>query len=186
MYFEDNKTELKRELTDDVKREMIAFLNTHGGVIYIGVNDDGTIHEPFISHNRDEIFKKLSSWIQDDFYPLPSTLVRFDFNDDGVLAIEVSEGNNKPYYLRDKGPIPSGVYRRSGTSVRKCSEDEILRMIMNSSHYVFESDISEDQDLTFGYFKRICDERQINTDDKLFLSLGLINSEGKYTNLGLL
>ena len=39
-YFEDSKTELKRELIDDVKKEIIAFLNTKGGIIYVGVNDD--------------------------------------------------------------------------------------------------------------------------------------------------
>ncbi len=52
-YFEDNKTELKRELIDDVKKEIIAFLNTKGGIIYVGVNDDGTLYLPFKSENKD-------------------------------------------------------------------------------------------------------------------------------------
>ena len=30
-YLEDNKTELKRELIDDVKKEIVAFLNTKAG-----------------------------------------------------------------------------------------------------------------------------------------------------------
>lgn len=67
----------------------------------------------------------MAGWIQDTFYPLPSNLVYGNFNRDGVYVIEVKEGNKKPYYLREKGPKPNGVYKRVGTSIRKCSDDEI-------------------------------------------------------------
>ena len=37
---ESNRIELKRELTDTLEKEVIAFLNYRdGGVIYIGVDD---------------------------------------------------------------------------------------------------------------------------------------------------
>ena len=42
-YIEDERTELKRELIDEVKSEIIAFLNSYGGTIYVGVDDDGSI-----------------------------------------------------------------------------------------------------------------------------------------------
>lgn len=42
-YIEDERTELKRELIDEVKSEIIAFLNSDGGTIYVGVDDDGSI-----------------------------------------------------------------------------------------------------------------------------------------------
>ena len=38
-YFETEKVELKRELIS----EIIAFLNSDGGTIFVGVEDDGTI-----------------------------------------------------------------------------------------------------------------------------------------------
>ena len=185
-YFEDNKTELKRELIDDVKKEIIAFLNTKGGIIYVGVNDDGTLYLPFKSESRDQISLKISSWLQEAFFPLPSTLVSFHFNEENVLAIEVKEGLKKPYYLREKGPKPSGVYKRSGTSIRKCSDEEILKMIMDSNHYVYEIDISDEQDLTFKYFAKICEEKNFEINDQLFVKLGLKNTKGQFTNLGLM
>ena len=40
-YFKDEHTELKCELIDEVKSEIIAFLNSNGGTIYVGVEDDG-------------------------------------------------------------------------------------------------------------------------------------------------
>lgn len=42
---ETNRIEFKRELTRDldIEREVVAFLNYHeGGVVYIGIADDGT------------------------------------------------------------------------------------------------------------------------------------------------
>ena len=185
-YFEDKKTELKRELDNDVKKEIVAFLNSDGGIIYVGVNDDGTIYAPFLNFNKDEILLKISSWIHEAFFPLPSALVSFHFNDDGVLTIIVNEGVKKPYYLRAKGPKPSGVYKRSGTSTRKCNDDEILKMIMESSHYVYEVDISEEQDLTFKYFEQVCEEKQIEVNNKLLVGLGLMRPKGQFTNLGLM
>lgn len=93
-------------------------------------------------------------------------LVAFDFNEDVVLEIDVEEGNKKPYYLREKGPKPSGVYKRVGTSIRKCNEDEILRMIMDSRFYDYEGDVSESQDLTFRFLGKFCDEHDIAFGDK--------------------
>ena len=63
-YLEDNKAELKRELIDDVKKEIVAFLNTKGGTIYVGVNDDGTLFLPFFNQSKDELSLKISSWLQ--------------------------------------------------------------------------------------------------------------------------
>ena len=72
MFHESNVVELKSKLIDEVKNEIIAFLNTKGGKIYVGVNDDGTINESFLEENRDALSLKLTSWLQEAFYPLPS------------------------------------------------------------------------------------------------------------------
>ena len=47
MYQETASVELKRELTDGVKAEIVAFLNTMDGTILVGVDDDGSLYEPF-------------------------------------------------------------------------------------------------------------------------------------------
>lgn len=43
MYIEDEYTELKIKLTKEIKKEIIAFANTKGGKIYIGIDDNGII-----------------------------------------------------------------------------------------------------------------------------------------------
>ena len=42
-YEESDRVELKREMIKDLDKEIIAFLNTHGGTIYIGVDDNGNV-----------------------------------------------------------------------------------------------------------------------------------------------
>lgn len=186
MYQEKDNVELKRELTDAVKNEIIAFLNTKGGTIYVGVDDNGELYRPFINEDKDYIDTKLANWIEDTIYPVPMNDVKHYFNDDGVLAIDVSEGNSKPYYLKEKGPRPSGVYKRVGSSIRKASEDEILRMIMSSRGYIYENDISEEQSLTFKSLYKEFKDNGFELNERNMISLGIMNAKKQYTNLGLI
>ena len=51
-YFENEIIELKRELIDEVKSEIVAFLNSEGGTVYVGVEDEEILNNVF------EIFKE--------------------------------------------------------------------------------------------------------------------------------
>ena len=96
-YYEDEKTELKKELIDEVKSEIVAFLNSEGGTVFVGVEDDGTVIGFKDSNIKDDIDLKLGNWIQDAFFPKPSGLINFFFNEDDVLEIQISKGTSKPY-----------------------------------------------------------------------------------------
>lgn len=185
-YSESDIIELKKELTEDIKKEIVAFLNTNGGTIYVGVDEDGNIFPITKNKERDYIDTKIGNWIQDSFYPDVTSSIKYYFNNDNIMVIEMTEGKNKPYYLREKGPRPSGVYKRVGRSIRPAKEDEILSMIMSSKDFSYEKEISDEQDLTFKRFNSICEENNIIVDKRHYKSLGLINKEGLYTNLALL
>ena len=60
MYKEDQKLELKVELTKDIKKEIVAFANTNDGTIYIDeekkYSDDGYVPDwEFMSKYMEEI-----------------------------------------------------------------------------------------------------------------------------------
>ena len=40
---ENVNVEFKREYVPDIRKEVIAFANTEGGTVYIGVSDVGTV-----------------------------------------------------------------------------------------------------------------------------------------------
>ena len=43
MYVESETVELKQELNKNIKKEIVAFANSKGGTIYIGIDDDGNV-----------------------------------------------------------------------------------------------------------------------------------------------
>ena len=100
------------------------------------------------------------------------------------MEIRIKEGDNKPYYLIDIGPKPSGVYKRVGSSIRKASSDEILSMVMHSRNYVFENDISDEQDLTFRQLNKAFEEKDMSLNERTMTNFGIINKDRQYTNLG--
>ena len=183
-YHEDERTELKRELINDIKCEIVAFLNSDGGTIYVGVDDDGKVIGFDDYKIKDEMDLKIGNWMQDSFYPKPFGLIQYAFNNDNVLVVSVCKGTRKPYFLKDKGPKPSGVFIRVGRSKRKATNEEILHMIMESHNYSYEDDISNEQELTFKEFERTLDDNGIKPTSRLMNSLGLKNKHGLYTNLG--
>lgn len=45
MQYESERIEYKSQMIDDIYKEVIAFANTEGGVIYIGVDDQEILQE---------------------------------------------------------------------------------------------------------------------------------------------
>lgn len=71
---EDNRNEFKVKLTDNFEKEVIAFLNTDGGNIFVGVDDNGNIIENI--GKMDLIQRAIKDRIKDNI--CPSTLGLFD------------------------------------------------------------------------------------------------------------
>lgn len=66
MFRESDVLELKQELTPDTQKEIIAFANTKGGVIYIGIDDDGNV---LGVEKPEKICERLSSMVHDGIRP---------------------------------------------------------------------------------------------------------------------
>lgn len=62
MQYESERTEYKSHLVDDIYKEVIAFANTDGGVIYIGIDDHGNVTG---IDNVDETYTRLTNGIRD-------------------------------------------------------------------------------------------------------------------------
>ena len=62
MQYENERMEYKSQLTDDIYKEVIAFTNTDGGVIYIGIDDQGNVTG---IDNVDETYTRLTNGIRD-------------------------------------------------------------------------------------------------------------------------
>ena len=184
-YEESDRVELKREMIKDLDKEIIAFLNTHGGTIYIGVEDNGNV-VGIAQELKDEYDEKVSAILTNNIKPNSRNKVDFSFNEDGVLAIHVKEGGSKPYYLTEKGPKPSGTYIRVGRSKRPATDNEILTMIRDSSGWLWENQISNEQGLTFDVLTKFANRKNLVFNQSKYKTLKLMNEKGEFTNVGLL
>ena len=61
-YIESEVVELKAEVVGDICKEVIAFANTKGGTLYIGVSNDGSIVGV---KNADQTILQLNPPLQD-------------------------------------------------------------------------------------------------------------------------
>lgn len=176
--------EFKRELTDAVKREIIAFANTQGGDLYIGVEDDGTIVG---LENAEKVLESVSSMLHDGIQPdiLVHTFLEVaEMEGKSVVKVSVSRGTRRPYHLKSKGMKSSGVFIRYGTSVTNASEENIRQMIIESDGTDFETMRSLKQDLSFTEAAALFKQLNVPFAPEQQRTLGLITDDGYYTNLG--
>lgn len=184
-YKESEIVELKRELDDDMKSEIIAFLNSYlGGTIFVGVEDDGSLSN-LTEEQLDENESRVINWIRDEaIYPNCSEYVKIKPTKDGVLAIEVEAGKDKPYYLKSKGLKPSGVYVRYGRNKSQATQEEISRMLRERDNIPYESLISRYQDLTFNFLKLKFEEKGLDFSEFKMVTSGFVDPKSnQYTNL---
>ncbi|HJA68016.1 MAG TPA: putative DNA binding domain-containing protein [Candidatus Mediterraneibacter cottocaccae] len=184
MQYESEKIEYKETFTPEIYKEVIAFANTEGGIIYIGVNDEGN---PTGLENIDDIYTRITNGIRDGILPDVTMFVKYTLADDRIIRIEIAEGSCKPYYLKGKGLKPSGVYVRQGASSVPASPEQIRQMIKTTDGDEFETFRSVEQELTFEQAKDVFEKNGIDFSEKKYFRLGIKNPESDlYTNLGLI
>ena len=184
MLFEDENTEFKVKFTDEIYKEVIAFADTDGGVIYIGVSDDGTV---IGIEDIDNTYIRLTNGIRDAIQPDVTMFIRYILQDNNVIRIEVGEGSYKPYYLKSKGLKPIGVYVRQGASSSPASSELIRQMIKESDGDQFENLRTMQQELTFSAAETAFERYGVEFGEEKFITLGLRNAhDDHYTNLALL
>lgn len=181
---EDDHTEFKEMFTKECIKTIVAFSNTCGGSLYIGVSDDGTA---IGVDDSDSVSLSLVNMVMDSVRPSVSGTVDISttyMDGKEIIKVDVREGPSKPYYLREKGLRHEGVYIRKGPSSVPAPDSAILAMIKDSTTS-FESTVSFEQDLTFDAAERIFSEANLEFGSRQKASLGFY-SKDLYTNLALL
>lgn len=183
---ESETIELKEIYTPDLKKEVVAFANTSGGIIYIGIKDNGDIMG---LDNADFVMQQISNALRDGIRPDITMFTNIELvreEDKNIIKLTVNQGTKKPYYLSDKGLKPSGVYVRSGSISSPASEDAIRRMIKMTDGDSFENNRSLIQELTFMSLNKEMALRQLEFSQVHMKNLGILTQDDIYTNMGLL
>lgn len=182
---ESNIVEFKREYVSDLYKEIIAFANTSGGTIYVGIEDDGTVCGV---DNINDVQIKCTDNIKDNIKPDVMAFVDIKpvvIEGKNVLQIAVNKGSMAPYYAQSKGIRPEGVFVRRGTASTPATQTEILNMIKDVST-AYEDARSLEQNLTFIEAERQFESAGLPFGEAQQRSLGIIGRDGCYTNLAYL
>ncbi|MDL2233507.1 ATP-binding protein, partial [Ruminococcaceae bacterium OttesenSCG-928-L11] len=161
MLIENAVVEFKREYTSDIVKTVVAFANTGGGTIYIGIADNGSVVGV---EGADETMLKLSNAVRDSIKPDVTLFVEYTYEvieGKTIVKAEVQRGTSCPYYLGSKGIRPEGVYVRQGASTVPATETAILRMIKETDGESYEEVRSINQSLTFSDAKKEFAERGV-------------------------
>ena len=187
MLFRESETvELKEIVVDEIKKEIIAFANSNGGRLYIGVRDDG---EVVGIDDPDKVFLQISNMVRDAIKPDVTMFLHYETIEEKgkkIIVVDIQRGTNRPYYLAKKGMRPEGVYVRQGYSSVPATDTAIRRMIKETDGDRFEAMRSLNQELTFEAMKKEFEIREAEFGPQQMRTLKLIDQDNLYSNLGLL
>ena len=131
LFQETEKTELKKVLNDSLQKELVAFLNSFDGTIYIGVDDDGIVVGV---DNLDDTQKRIADIVTTQILPNPQSFIELGtkyVDGKNVIEIKVKKGNAL-YYIKKYGRSAAGCFIRIGTTCRSMTEEEIERRYIES------------------------------------------------------
>lgn len=174
------------KIPESVSKEVCAFVNTEGGELYIGVANDGSVVG---ITNVDDTMTRLSNTLRDTILPDVTPFIQIrDEQEDGkpIVKVTTSIGTERPYYLKQKGLTPNGVYVRIGSASVPVNEAGIRTMIMDTSGKSFEESRSLNQELTFDVFADEMKRKNIEFGIAQMKTLKMVGADGLYTNLALL
>jgi ATP-dependent DNA helicase RecG len=186
VYRESEAVELKQQLTDDIKLEVMAFANSDGGTVYVGVQDNG---EVLGLANADADLLSVNNSLRDSIKPditlfAHSHIETVDGKD--IIVIDVQRGTNRPYYIAGKGIRPEGVYVRHGAASVPATDTAIRKMIRETDGDSYEKLRSVEQSLDFTSASAEFAKRKVPLGAAQMGTLGIISVDGVFTNLGLL
>ena len=185
-FVESEVVELNAEIVGDICKEVIAFANTKGGTLYIGVSNDGSVVGV---KNADQVILQMNNMIRDSIKPDVTMFVGYEaqhISDKDIIAVTIQKGTDRPYYLNSKGLKPSGVYVRNGTSSDPATDTAIRRMIKETDGDSFESMRSLEQNLSFEAAEKQFEKQNIPFNAAKMQTLGMISADGIYSNVALL
>ncbi|MBD3777402.1 MAG: putative DNA binding domain-containing protein [Thiotrichales bacterium] len=179
---ESQRTEFKRQLTDSLEREVVAFLNAKsGGEIYIGVDDQ--TQQAIALGDLDSLQLKIKDRIKHNI--APSALGLFDvfitdWHGTDIIKIVVASGLEKPYHLTKFGMTPRGCFLRIGSASEPMPERMIHEFFAQRTRNSISNMRAPYQDLTFEQLKIYYEARGLPLNQHFAKNLELLTEDGQY------
>jgi predicted HTH transcriptional regulator len=176
---ETNRIEYKRELSEGLEKEVVAFLNyREGGFIYIGIDKKGkTVGVKDADEDQLKIKDRLKNNIR------PSALGLFDIvseekNGLEILKIIVASGSEKPYHLKKYGMSEKGCFIRLGSAAEPMPQKMIDELFASRTRNSIGIIKAHRQDLNFEQLHIYYQEKQKPLNKQFRKNLELTTTNG--------
>ena len=190
---ESSKVEFKEDSVhnDRLAMEIAAFANFKGGVILLGVSDDGQINGLTREDNEERVMNICSSLVE------PRVIPEYEhvfIKGKKIALVTVDSGKEKPYAVLRQGRRQ--YYIRVGSTVRESTQRELMRMFQDSALLHFEAlpTAAEFTDLERNLvFEHFTDYRNLNLEafeeeelKRALVNSSIIDEQGRLTIAGCL
>lgn len=131
---EDSKNQFKEDIFNDesLAAEMVAFSNSKGGRIFVGINDKDNQIKGLTTEQIHRFNQKISNTASQKVHPAinPETEI-FNLPQGIVLVITIPQGLSKPY--QDNNGV---IWVKSGSDKRKVTAREEMLRILQEANYL--------------------------------------------------
>jgi len=178
---ENNRIEYKQELTDDLEKEVVAFLNAQvGGILYMGINKTG---KAVGVSDTDGLQLKIKDRLKNNI--LPSCMGLFDvihetIENKNIIKVNVASGAEKPYYIKKKGMSEKGCYIRIGSAAEPMPITMIEELFSKRTRNSLGKIVSNQQDLSFEQLKIYYEAKKLKLGEKFAQNLEMLTKKGEY------
>ncbi len=172
---------------DSLAKEIVAFANTEGGSIFIGVEDDGQISGIFENKVEEKLINICRNNIQPSIVPV---IEKYIFQDKLIYIVKIEKGKSKPY----KVGTTNKFFIRAGSVSIEPTTEELVRLFQDGEIYHFEVKPipgTSEKDLNLHLFYDYCKNyRNFSIEDEdsisLLKNLQFLNEDGFVSIAGLL
>lgn len=116
---------------ETLAKEFVAFANSFGGTLLLGVDDNGEILGIANPSAEEERIQNVARTLVHP--PIVPDLVRVRVGGQSVLVIQIPKGPDRPYQTQD-----GRFYIRSGSTNRTASASELMRLFQQAGFFHFD------------------------------------------------
>jgi predicted HTH transcriptional regulator len=181
-FIESKHIEYKRELSEALEKEVVAFLNTgEGGVIYIGIDAKTQMVTGLIDADKTQL--QIKDRIKTNI--APSALGLFDvllekIDAKQVIKITVAGGYEKPYHIKKYGMSEKGCFIRIGSASEPMNTKMIEELFFKRARNTLGMIRSPKKGLSFEQLKIFYQEAGFKLNDNFTVSLELLTPDSSY------
>ncbi len=163
--------EFKENVNSDLAKELVAFANSSGGRILIGIDDNSTIKG---IHVNNDLKSRIQTIARDCDPQVNISLEAFQ----NILIVHIPEGKEKPYRCN------KGFYIRNSASTQKMNTTQIVEFLQQEGRVKFDEQLKIKTNYKKAYspellntFLKIAGIPKIMEDEDILRNLSVLNND---------